>query len=427
MCEKIMKFGMILIVCISFQSLALCAEFAGGTGEPNDPYQIATGEQLISIGSDPNLMDKHFTLVNDIDLDPNLPGGSIFTDAVIARDESDGVSGHTGFPFRGILDGQGHTIANLHIEGKYGYDAGLIGNLSGLVKDLHFTDVVVSGSPCGAIAGLNQQGVILRCTATGQVSGLEDIGGLVGANWEGSLVECKAEVQVTGGDNAGGMVGGGPGGTLIHCEVRADVSGENNIGGLAGKSHQGQIMECKTTGIVVGNNNVGGLIGASDRTIVWWSSSKCEVTAEETAGGLTGSTVWSSGPVLVNCYAQGSVTGSTIGGIAGEARHNQVINCYSACELIGLEFEGREPFVGGLIGDSMVSAWAPLTIGCFWDAELSGVDVGVGPDQLELGTGLTTEQMLDKESFVNAGWDFGHTWIMPDGDYPILQWEKAGN
>lgn len=28
--------------------------FAGGTGDPNNPYQIATAEQLIAIGSDPN-------------------------------------------------------------------------------------------------------------------------------------------------------------------------------------------------------------------------------------------------------------------------------------------------------------------------------------------------------------------------------------
>ena len=54
--------------------------FAGGTGEPNDPYQIATAEQLTSIGSDPNLLDKHFVLVADIDLDPNLPGGRIALD-----------------------------------------------------------------------------------------------------------------------------------------------------------------------------------------------------------------------------------------------------------------------------------------------------------------------------------------------------------
>ncbi len=186
--------------------------FAGGTGEPNNPYQIATAEDLISIGSDRDLLDKYYILIEDIDMDPNLPGGRVFTDALIAQDDSDGVGGHGGSPFDGTLDGQGHTIANLHIEGKYGYDAGLFGKLSGLVKDLRLTDVVVSGSPCGAIAGLNERsGTILRCSVTGQVSGIMDVGGLAGSNWDGSLVECEAQVQVSGDENVGGMVGGGPG------------------------------------------------------------------------------------------------------------------------------------------------------------------------------------------------------------------------
>ena len=57
----------------------------GGTGEPNDPYQIATAEQLIAIGSDPNLLDKHFLLVADIDQDPNLAGGRVFDNAKLHR------------------------------------------------------------------------------------------------------------------------------------------------------------------------------------------------------------------------------------------------------------------------------------------------------------------------------------------------------
>ncbi len=396
--------------------------FAGGTGEPNDPYQIVTAEQLISIGTDPNLMDKNLILINDIDLNPNLPGGRVFTDALIAPDESDGVSGHSGSSFRGVLDGQGHTIANLHIEGKYGYDAGLFGKLSGLVKDLRLTDVVVSGSPCGAIAGLNQ-GMILRCSVTGQVSGSEDVGGLAGSNWDGSLVECEAQVQVTGEENIGGMVGGGPGGTLMRCAAQADVNGQRNVGGLVGEGgNTGHIIECRTTGTVIGSNNVGGLIGNSDRTVIWWSSANCEVTAEETAGGLAGRAVWSSGPVLVNCYAQGSIAGSIVGGLVGEAHDNQIINCYAACEIIPLETEGKDPVVGGLFGETRTPNWAPKTVSCFWDAELSGVAASTGSDPLELGTGLTTEQMRNEEIFLNAGWDFSHTWTMDD--YPILRWES---
>jgi len=50
------------------------AKYGGGTGEPNDPYQIATAADLIALGETPEDYDKHFILTADIDLDPNLPG-----------------------------------------------------------------------------------------------------------------------------------------------------------------------------------------------------------------------------------------------------------------------------------------------------------------------------------------------------------------
>nr|MBP7052946.1 hypothetical protein [Phycisphaerae bacterium] len=53
-------------------------KYAGGVGEPNDPYQIATAADLIALGETPADYDKHFVLTADIDLDPNLPGGKIF-------------------------------------------------------------------------------------------------------------------------------------------------------------------------------------------------------------------------------------------------------------------------------------------------------------------------------------------------------------
>jgi len=42
---------------------------------------------------------------------------------------------------------------------------------------------------------------------------------------------------------------------------------------------------------------------------------------------------------------------------------------------------------------------------------------------LDLGTGLTTEQMLSRRIFENAGWDFDTVWMICEGDYPTLQWE----
>ena len=55
-------------------ALPAYAKYSGGTGEPNDPYQIATAADLIALGETPEDYDKHFILTADIDLDPNLPG-----------------------------------------------------------------------------------------------------------------------------------------------------------------------------------------------------------------------------------------------------------------------------------------------------------------------------------------------------------------
>jgi len=426
MSELIEKSGIILIICLILQSSALSAEFAGGTGEPNDPYQIATAEQLISIGADRDLLDKHFILIEDIDLDPNLPGGRIFEDALIAQDEDDSANGHKGSSFNGIFDGNGHTIANLHIEGKYGYDTGLFGMLSGLIKNLHLTDVVVSGSTCGAMAGLHH-GTIFRCRVNGRVSGAKNVGGLVGNNSNGSLIECEAQVQVVGDSSVGGMVGGGPGGTLSRCEVQAEVNGNNIVGGLVGRQSGHSIIECRVAGVVSGNSTVGGLIGEFYETLIWRSSVNCVVTAEQTAGGLIG---FASGihMFIADCYARGSITGSTLGGLIGETHGIRIINCYAACEVYPLEVEGTEARVGGLFGNALIQQWSPTTIACFWDAESSGITVSTGSDpHLELGQGLSTEQMLDEEMFRNAGWDFDYIWMISEGEYPKLRWEVIKN
>ena len=37
--------------------------------------------------------------------------------------------------------------------------------------------------------------------------------------------------------------------------------------------------------------------------------------------------------------------------------------------------------------------------------------------------GLTTTEMKSQNRFLNAGWDFNNTWLMPENDYPILRWQ----
>jgi hypothetical protein len=313
----------------------------------------------------------------------------------------------------------------MHIAGVHGYDTGLFGMFSGLVKELRLSDVVVSGSPCGAIAGLNHRGgIILRCEVSGRLSGTNDVGGLVGANWDGSLVECQAQVQISGEEGIGGMVGGGPGGTLMRCQVQAEVYGEKDIGGLVGQSSDGPIIECDAKGIVIGSSNVGGLVGRSHDTLILRSSADCDVTGQRAVGGLLGSASSAFGPPLIaDSYARGSVAGSVVGGLVGQAHKKQFLNCYAACELIVLPVEGEELWVGGLFGSMGMLNGAPGSISCFWDAQLSGVSVADGTNPMEPATGLTTEQMQDQNILRDAGWDFNHVWTICEGDYPRLLWQ----
>jgi len=100
MCKTTIKLWIILIVCLTLRSSALCVEFAGGTGELNDPYLIATAEQMNAIGAEPNDFDKHFKLMADIDLKD-------------FGDSSFNLIGSYSHPFKGVFDGNGHTISNL--------------------------------------------------------------------------------------------------------------------------------------------------------------------------------------------------------------------------------------------------------------------------------------------------------------------------
>jgi hypothetical protein len=45
------------------------AQYSGGSGTADDPYQIATAADLIALGETPDDYDEHFILTADIDLD----------------------------------------------------------------------------------------------------------------------------------------------------------------------------------------------------------------------------------------------------------------------------------------------------------------------------------------------------------------------
>ena len=332
-------------------------KYGSGAGEPNDPYLIYTAEHLNALGAEPNDWSKHFKLMADIDLDPNLPGRKAFDKALIGPDLDDTKEDFEGIPFAGEFDGNRHRLFNLTID-TLGNDKnylGLFGSVavSGVILNLGLENVTVIGSGnrmyypsvefAGCFAGLcgENSGYIHHCWVNGSVTGgnySEDIGGLCGWNRsQGRIARCYVIGRTQGGANSGG------------------------IGGICG-SNDGIIDNCWASSVVTGRNSLGGLCGYLD------------------------------GGSIENSYSTGLVRGTAeyVGGLCGEIDNGTFSNC-------------------------------------FWDRETSGQTTSAG------GKSLTTSEMQDANTFLDAGWDFvceavngvEDVWYMPEGDYPRLVWELA--
>ena len=220
-----------LTITISFLSFPVYAKYSGGTGELNDPYQIATAEDLIALGETPEDYDKHFILTTDIDL-----AGQVFDRAVIAPDVNNADWRFNGTRFTGVFDGKGHTISHLTVTG--GDYLGLFGRLyyGSNVSNLGLEEVDVGGTGgnIGSLAGQNN-GSITSSYSTGSVSGDHDVGGLVGDNNNGNIIQCYSAGVVSGVSIVGGLVGnnaGSYGGYINQCYSTCVVSGDENVSGL---------------------------------------------------------------------------------------------------------------------------------------------------------------------------------------------------
>jgi hypothetical protein len=373
-------------------------KYAGGTGEPNNPYQITTTTELIALANEPNDYDKCFIMTNNIDLSPNLPGGKVFDNAVIAPDTDQTWPTFEGTPFVGVFDGNGHTISHLTITGKE--NLGLFGQLgwesapAGEIKNLGVVDVNITGThqKIGGLVGYNTKGTLSKCYSTGIVSstGLyPSVGGLIGRNFQGSLIQCYSTCTVSGYSYVGGLVGMNYEGTLIQCYSTGAVSCKAfGAGGLVGRTFKGTMIQCYNTGTVKGITWLGGLLGYNDFGTVAQCYSTCDVDGSNSVGGLVGYN-WLGN--VTECYSTGTVVGNDS--------------------------------VGGLVGYNIMPAYVNSS---FWDMQTSGQVTSAG------GTGKTTVEMKTKSTFTDAGWDFiGETinspndiwWILDQRDYPRLWWQ----
>jgi hypothetical protein len=411
---------------------APCA-YGGGTGEPNDPFQIWSGEHLASIGYCPDDFNSCFLLMADIDLDGIEPNEIV-------------PIGTARWPFRGLFDGNGHVISNL-VCTLYGQSCvGLFGCLrsqytwhhyeSGLVRNLQLVDAIVTGGHLtGALVGKNE-GHIVDCSVTGIVRGGDDTGGLVGHN-KRTVDDCHYAGNVEGEANVGGLCGHNSWGDrsfVKSSSASGTVIGVENVGGLVGfnEGYQSGVFSCHASSDVFATDSVGGLVGHNNNSIQE-SYSTGNVTGQTEVGGLVG-TNWED---IVACTSSGQVSGSTsVGGLVGYNR-DTIKSCYatstvsgnsSVGSLIGHNYEGAVTYcyacgqvvadgnnIGGLVGLDRGSEGGFFL--CYWDIETSGVTTSQG------GFGRATFRMMQCSTF--RGWAQTNMWTILEGlDYPRLAWEQ---
>ena len=148
-----------------------------GSGTEEDPYVIYTWQQLdlLSVrvngpqGQSTNTFDgKFFLIANDIE----YPHNSEWNDLESEEDNYEAIGTGNMVCFKGTLDGDGHTISGLRINNASSYQ-GLFGYLSGTVKNITIANTRIMGRDfdgCGAIAGYNENGIVINCHVTSTVA-----------------------------------------------------------------------------------------------------------------------------------------------------------------------------------------------------------------------------------------------------------------
>lgn len=291
------------------------SNYASGAGTKEDPFMIATAEQLKYFASQVNSGNtyegKYLKLAADIDLNNEnwtpIGGGTILSD------------GTAEYKFMGSFDGNGKTVSNLKIDadanfqGLFGYNGGTISNLcvngsititgahdyvggiaafnAGKIKNT-ISDVVITASSCYAVGGIaginvgnegkwngasgnqtitNAVGIITECGNTADLRLNMKSGGVVGKNY-GTIAYCynTGDIVISGVGSmlrVGGITGclGDTGsefgyGTVFSCYNMGDItwvgSSPRGYGGIAGfASASSSIVNCYTTGDIQNGYN----------------------------------------------------------------------------------------------------------------------------------------------------------------------------
>lgn len=217
-----------------------------GEGTADDPYEIATAEELLWFKdyiNNSSLLEDAFRACAVLTQDIDMTG--IDWTPICADSQKD---------YQGTFDGQGHTIFNLSIQTGYAH-CGLFGRtLDATIQHIAFNSPKVINSfnyNTGVVVGYAQS------------TTLKDI------KVNGGMVQSTRLYQMyNGGLHVGGIVGHCVQSEIRACTSSASISGMECCGGIVGRSEQSTIADCANHGTIkyvdyVESKYFGGIVGLS--------------------------------------------------------------------------------------------------------------------------------------------------------------------
>lgn len=232
-----------------------------GNGTLNNPYQIATWQNLYWLSQTSSVWNKHFIQINDIDFSQADPEISTW-----ANNTGWTPIGNLSIFFTGSYNGNGKTINGLYINKPNTNTQALFGYLyySAEIRNLGLTntDVLANKDVSGLVA--ENHGNVLNCYSIGVVNGNENTGVLVGANYS-NISKCYTSGAVYGFYHTGGLVGWNENSSLDNCYSSVNVTAGSFTGGLSGGNYQCAITNSYSNGFVIGTTYSGGLLGGATR------------------------------------------------------------------------------------------------------------------------------------------------------------------
>jgi hypothetical protein len=243
------------------------AQFAGGSGTADDPFQVSTPEQLAYLSNYTGEVHygTYFMLINDIDLDlPPYNQDEGWLPIGTADDDR----------FGGNFNGDGFTISGLFIDRPAEDNQALFGFVfDATIENVCLDNVDVTGNwYVGALSAINYYSTTYNCCSKGSVSGNWFVGGLTGGISTGpppagygysKIYNSWSSCIVNGtGKASGGLAGSMTRDSeLIDCFATGNVNGNERVGGLCGQVQSAYVTNCYSAGSVTGNIDVGGMVG----------------------------------------------------------------------------------------------------------------------------------------------------------------------